>query len=371
MKIIPTRLRPLVNSLIYTNKPKWISSPEYAKNFNGRWHKVFDKQQVELKQPIYFGKIKADLNEKIDQEIPEMGVLELDDALIYSNFGWIFSKQGHFMPDHSWFGKHFEDMRNIPRFRQKGKILKGVTLTLASEWAAGGYGHFVVDALPRLELFRLAGFSFSDVDHIILPKPTEGNASRLFDHLNIPMEKVVWINEITAIRAEKLLAPTFPGTRRNYQSWVANYLRNQFTPSPSSPTRRLYISRAGYSRNPKNFAAVEKLLLTHNFEIYDPMANIDSHLDFSQAEMIVGASGSGLTGIAFCQPGTKVLELITTDHVYPYYYTLSNAAELEYGCLFCQSTNNRGTNAWGPSHADFIVDEAELNDALIKFIHMS
>jgi capsular polysaccharide biosynthesis protein len=35
------------------------------------------------------------------------------------------------------------------------------------------------------------------------------------------------------------------------------------------------------------------------------MEHIKSHLDFSEAMTIVGVSGSALTGLAFCQRGTK------------------------------------------------------------------
>jgi hypothetical protein len=37
---------------------------------------------------------------------------------------------------------------------------------------------------------------------------------------------------------------------------------------------------------------------------------------------------------------------------------------LEYQCLVCRSTEERGPDAWGPSVFDFQVDEHELIHAL-------
>jgi capsular polysaccharide biosynthesis protein len=106
--------------------------------------------------------------------------------------------------------------------------------------------------------------------------------------------------------------------------------------------------------------------MKYGFEIYDPTEHIESHRDFAEAAIVVGGSGSGLTGLAFCQPGTKVLELIPTDHVYPYYYTLCDAAGLEYGCLVCQSVHERGQDPWGPSSYNFNVNENEFESALAQ-----
>ena len=37
--------------------------------------------------------------------------------------------------------------------------------------------------------------------------------------------------------------------------------------------------------------------------------------------------------LAFCAPGTAVLELLPESHVMPYWYTVSEAARLRYGYL--------------------------------------
>jgi hypothetical protein len=359
-------VRKIWNTMIFDMSPKWLTSPEYAKKFNVKWHKVYEQTPIRRLPPVYYGELDIDLQRKLDTEFPEMGVLELTNALLYGEAGWIFSEEGYLLPDHSWYGQHVNELKKVPRFLPKGKHIEGVCLSLASDFAVGGYGHFLIDCLPRLELFNKAGFKLADVDHIVCPKPTQGNAQHLFEQLNIPSSKFIWTDSMVAIRANTLLAPTFPGTRRNYPQWVTEFLQRKFLPSSPSPSRRLYICRSGYTRNPLNEDAVNRILIRYGFEIYNPIHHVNSHSDFSEATIIVGVSGSGLSGLAFCQPGTKVLELIPSDHVYPYYYTLSDAAGLEYGCLVCRSTNERDADAWGPSSSNFYVNEDELDNALAQ-----
>ncbi|MGA2504909.1 MAG: glycosyltransferase family 61 protein [Anaerolineales bacterium] len=350
---------------IFNRSPKWLNSPEYAKIFNAKWHKVFEQMPTKHSPVVYYGALMADLQRRLDTEFPELGVLELNNALLYGKSGWIFSKEGYLLPDHSWYGKHVDEIKKVPRFLPKGKHVEGVCLSLVSDFGHV-YGHFVLDCLPRLELFNKAGFKLTEVDHIICWKPPPGNARRLFENLDIPSNKFIWVDSMTAIRVDTLLAPSFPGTRRNYPKWVPEFLKQKFTPSPPAPNRRIYIFRTGNSRIPVNQEAVNRILFRHGFEIYNPSDHVDSHIDFSEAKFVVGVHGSGLTGLAFCQPGTKVLELIPTDHAYPYYYTLSNAAGLDYGCLVCRSTNERGPDAWGPSPYNFYVNENEFDDALAR-----
>ena len=61
-----------------------------------------------------------------------------------------------------------------------------------------------------------------------------------------------------------------------------------------------------------------------------------------------------------------------SDHVFPYYFSLSQAAKLKYGFLVGISIKERDLQlAYGPSPYDFYVDEDEFHDALTKVINLS
>jgi capsular polysaccharide biosynthesis protein len=97
---------------------------------------------------------------------------------------------------------------------------------------------------------------------------------------------------------------------------------------------------------------------------YDVAAAANPADDFAAAEMVVSPHGGVLADLVFCTPGTRVLELLPTDHAAPYSYTLSLAAGLEYGCLVCRSLHERPEGLRTPSTSDFTVDIDELAAAL-------
>ncbi|AFZ44929.1 hypothetical protein PCC7418_2797 [Halothece sp. PCC 7418] len=361
-------------AFLIDHSPKWLPSPEYAHKFNARWHKIYEQMPNVRAAPIKYGSIALDFQNKLDPQFPEAGVLELESARLYNAFGWIFSKEGYLLPDHSYFGRHVSQMKRkggVPKFLPKCRHLEGVCLLLPSE-QGGNYCHFLLDGLSRLELFYKAGFKLSDVDHIFCQVPISKNAKDVFNQLGIPRSKCFWSyqNKGRVLYTDTLLAPTFPGTWRNYPQWLPKFLQREITPSPPLPTRRLYISRTGYRRNVVNEEAIKPILIKYGFEIYNPEEHENQPYDFAEATIIVGPHGAGLTNLAFCQPGTKVLELMPTDQGEPHYYTLSEAANLEYGYLAGPSVNERPKEfqeAWGTtSYYDFYVNEDELDNALAQ-----
>ena len=49
--------------------------------------------------------------------------------------------------------------------------------------------------------------------------------------------------------------------------------------------------------------------------------------------MVVGGHGAGLADLAFCRPGTRVLELLPDSHPMPFFATLAGSGGLRYGYL--------------------------------------
>ena len=51
---------------------------------------------------------------------------------------------------------------------------------------------------------------------------------------------------------------------------------------------------------------------------------------FNRALEIVSPHGAGLTNLAFCEQGTKVVELFTPNYVLPLYWNFCNILDLDY-----------------------------------------
>jgi capsular polysaccharide biosynthesis protein len=296
--------------------------------------------------------------------------LAVREGFVFSGAGWIFTRDMNLLRDFCWYGEHTQEMV-LPETLPSARKLSGSGLTLLSDFASN-YGHFVLDSLSRLALVVGSELPLREFDFVLCPRPVGKNAERMFESLEIPESKIVWATEVECVTADVIFCPTFPGARRNYPNWVPKYLQqaflNLFPGIPSTKPRRLYVSRRGYRRNVANEETVNAIMRQRGFEIYDPGAADSSPADFAHAGAIVGPHGGALTDLAFCRPGTKVLELIPTDHIYPYFYTLSEATGLDYGYMLCPSTQEREVGARGPSPFDFTVDESELSAALDKLM---
>lgn len=186
-----------------------------------------------------------------------------------------------------------------------------------------------------------------------------------FSRLGVPAEKCIWLTADTNWTPERLLAPSFPGTKCHYPGWVPGYLKQAFGPSASARDagRRLWIPRTG-RRSIANAEDVDQVMREHGFEAYDVARAANPAADFASASIVVSPHGGVLADLAFCKPGTTVLELLPTDHPAPYYYTLSVAAGLQYRCLVCRSLHERPDGMRTPSTSDVAVDVGELTAAL-------
>lgn len=348
------------------NAPKrFLASKEYASKFKVSWRKVYDTCKVDLPCPFSYGQLTADFGKTLCATFPELGMLEVPDGQLVGTHGWVVGKEAYWLPEHSWHGLDISNI-NVPKNLSIPEKVKGVVLNLASDWSSNNYGHFLLDSLSRYHLFRQAGYCIDTVDKVYLPFSNSAVAKKFSSQLGIPSEKCLFTPFPTNYRlqADILLAPSFPGIKRNYPAWVAKFLNQNLLPDTTNKKRRLYVTRSGGTRKVENEASVREILTKQGFEIYNPSEHPNPIQDFAEASIVVGAHGAGLTDIVFCQPGTQVLELIPSDHIYPYFFSIAQASNLRYGYILCPSLGKREAGTFDPSPFDFRVPELELQSAL-------
>lgn len=342
--------------------PPWLPTREYADRGGATLHVVYPAVERTVPPPTFVGSLRIDLLRHLTPQMPDLGVLEASRPRVVGKHGWILTHDGHWLPEQSWYGRDVGRMA-IPAHVPPGTALPGTSLSLASDFAGRSYGHYLLDSLSRMHLFWSAGFTLDAVDRVICHRPPSAEAARHFARLGVPPEKCVWLAEDVVWLPERLLSPSFPGSRRNYPRWVPAFLKETCGPAPTSPHRRLWIRRTG-RRSVSNAIEVDRLMERHGFETYDASTAANPAEDFAAASVVVSPHGGVLADLAFCGPGTRVLELLPTDHPAPYYFTLSVAAGLEYRCLVCRSLDERSGEFRTPSASDFMVDLAELAAAL-------
>ena len=63
---------------------------------------------------------------------------------------------------------------------------------------------------------------------------------------------------------------------------------------------------------------------------------------FQSADFIIGPHGAGLANLLFCEPGTKVIELMPSTEMRPFFWLIARKLGLVHGMQFCSSTPDQG-----------------------------
>jgi hypothetical protein len=346
--------------------PHWVRLREYRKQHPSKWYPAYPPQKARWVPLTCYNQPRANLERLLTDSFPELGVLEIENGGLFGHPGWVFDDQLRLMPEFSRFGPStYSRVYGVrPLSLQPPKCVKGVCLLLTSDFARVNYVHFLNDALARFHLFTKAGFTLKDVDHIYCPRPFSTNLERIFDRLELPRSKLIWTEKAKLIRADTILAPSFPGRGHNHPAWQVDFYRDVVKLPSLSPQRRLYIDRRNTFRNPTDLDDFCMILKKHDIEIYDPLADENQPLTFNQAQFVIGATGAGLINILFCQPGTQVVELVPSHHLYINYFTIAQGADLSYGYIHCETVDPSKRGRWR-SESDFHVD-LEILDRVLE-----
>lgn len=137
-------------------------------------------------------------------------------------------------------------------------------------------------------------------------------------------------------RVDELILTAMPVDPYFVHPAVLGRLQATFTPDRTLAAghRDLYVSRR---RSPKrrmdNEEAVESLLQRQGFDIVqsEDLSFTERTRVFGQARTVVGPHGAGLANIAWCPPGTTVVELLPPTNFNDYYARVSAMADLSYG----------------------------------------
>jgi capsular polysaccharide biosynthesis protein len=168
--------------------------------------------------------------------------------------------------------------------------------------------------------------------------------------LGIKKDSVLIPHHYLHIEAETLIVPSYTNplmdtTAITYSHRNLDFLRQIFhrgtLPDSTERIERIYLSRRGSRSiaNEQELIALLQVLHCDEFPVWR-QAQI-----FAAAKIVVGLHGAALTNIIFCQPGTRVIEIFSPDYIAPYYWSLSNIAQLCYAA-FCEDVHFRGVTGY-------------------------
>jgi len=216
------------------------------------------------------------------------------------------------------------------------RFLKGRTLILAS---TGGesYYHWMIDVLPRIGLAKKNGYKMESFDHFVLNDITKPFQRETLEAFGIPQEKCrVFGKKKNAYLCQEAVLPSLPGPMGVPSAESVSFLRSSFPADPEKGAEFLFVGRDKGGHRP--LLEAEKIwtgLQGVGFVQIEPekMSVAEQARTFRSARVVVGAHGAALANLAFCRPGTHVIELFTPHYVNPCYRSLCLAAGLLHGAV--------------------------------------
>lgn len=238
--------------------------------------------------------------------------------------------------------------------------------------SSSNYFHWLFDVLPRIDLIRKSG---QRVDrYLFRSMERTGYQDEILNAMGIPAEQRIYATPRFHAEAETLVMPSLvsrykwkvyaqPVTySKRATEFVRRELMTKLRPSqPAGERKRLYISRANAGhRRLLNEPMITAMLVSQGFTVIHPenMTVKEQIHTFASAEAVVAPHGAGLANLAFCSPGTKVIEMFSPAYTPGYYWMLSSHFGLDYRYLIGETIGK--VRPWRGG-MDMIVDPGRLN----------
>ncbi len=195
-----------------------------------------------------------------------------------------------------------------PRF-PRAESLTGTTLSLGS-LGAGGYYHFLLEALPRWQLARPW---IHRIDHILANGRQDSFHRHFLEAAGVPLDRVRWLTPHAHFHCEQLLFTNDLSHDTQPTPWLVETVRAALDctspPAPSGQPRRLWISRQDADSRHLTWekSLLERLTDFESVELSRLNASAQIAL-FQSANVVAGPHGAGLTNVVFSPPGVKLVE---------------------------------------------------------------
>ena len=210
-------------------------------------------------------------------------------------------------------------------------------LVVVGESYAASYYHWMLQALGRLCYVRRQ-FPLEHLPHVGVSHFNEGFHRQTLAALGIPAERIVRLEQFPHLRPDALVTASWTGS---FDPAVAEWLRDAFLPLLEAPTaaapKRIYLSRARCaSRHLRNENEVLDVIGRLGFQTVfcEDLPFMSQVALFHGADAVLAPHGAGLANLAFCRPGTKVIEIFNEGWQPEIFWQLSEAVGLEHHCLF-------------------------------------
>ncbi len=233
---------------------------------------------------------------------------------------------------------------------------------LSGGGAQYNYYHWLFDALPRLKILELSPYQ-DQIEYYYIPDMKPHFKAATLNYFGIHGDKIIDSTNYPHITAQAIIATTHPNIPElgSVPLWICKFLQETFIKDlPKATDKRILISRKKATKRrimneDELFAHLEPLKFERVF-LEELAFEEQVHL-FNSSTVIISPHGAGLANLAFCQAGTKVLEIYPPNSYSYIYESIANTLKLEY--LSYTGIAHKSA-VEGDLHADFSVDIKQI-----------
>jgi capsular polysaccharide biosynthesis protein len=361
-------LKPSPPSSVVLQTRDWASLP----SADGRsFLEVAPGESLKRPAPVCFGSpLDWRFRRHLEGFNPPLFIATLPRGRVVGRSGAVITPDNRLLGDLSsdWF---FQPQQHPLFFRLKLPAIQPLAGTIINFARLSGwnYAHWVLDVLPRLDILRRAGQDWRAAEGYLFNGPEEDFKTETLDLLGFPREKRHFTSAATHFQCERLIAPSWACKPDQTPPWVVDFLRKAFVTAAKTPAAaaRIYISRSKAKfRKVLNDNQVVDLLQHRGFKsVCCEDLSFREKVDlFASAEAVVAPHGAGLTHLAFCRPGTKVIEYFSPRYVNPFFWVTSCAGGLNYACVMGAGRRPAEGNDPQDAESNIQVDIGDLEQAL-------
>lgn len=282
-------------------------------------------RSVESPIPPVFDSYRSVIFPELSVTCIRRGRVATSDGTVISPDDRVFDEFAHQWGDAVWRNKVF-DVAGLGRPERR----EGKWATLVVPAALVNVGHWLMDGVLRLSVLEAAGLA-EDVK-LIIPD-TKSKYTQPVEALGYGPERYDGLLE-GHWEVEQLLVPSYLSTPGFIRPWGGRWIRERLgVERQPIGDRRLWISRCrARNRRLRNEDEILALLAREGFEKVElEELTFREQVDvFSQAQVVAGPHGAGMTDLLFAPHGARVLEFFPPDFINPVFYSMANSQDQEY-----------------------------------------
>lgn len=291
---------------------------------------------------------------------PSQHLIEIPNATIKGGDGFVVLAEGAYLAEGHW---RVANVIGAPIYRKEWPIqsqrrLAGDWYCAMGHWGAN-YHHWLWDEMPRL--FSALPHLPSGIKFLVPEQLTDVQRDSLIG-LGITQDRLLGQSCFEESTVERLWFATplghseFAATAPDVVIAMKNQYLKAFGVGPNSMNERIFISRANARyRRLLNESELYPVLAEHGIRAMLPekLTFPEQVRLFSNASVIIGQHGAGLTNMLFARRGSKVLELHGPKVTRYHYWMMANILGHSYDCLVGREKSETCKNITEP---DFFVD---------------